>query len=102
MCLQFMFFLTTRAASWLRLSRREETWKTAEILILRHQLAVLQRRQPRRPNLNWADRALIAALLSVIPKARRQGLRLLITLCVPRRSSTALTSGVALSAVWPR
>ncbi len=56
MCLRFVFILATRAASWLRLSRREETWKTAEILILRHQLAVLQRRQPRRPNLNWADR----------------------------------------------
>ena len=68
----------TRAA-WLRLSRREETWKTAEILILRHQLAVLQRRQPRRPKLNWADRALLAALLGVIPKARRYGLRLLVT-----------------------
>jgi len=79
MCLRFVFLLTTRAASWLRLSRREETWKTAEILILRHQLAVLQRRQPRRPNLIWADRALLATLLSVIPKARRQGLRMLIT-----------------------
>ena len=44
-----MFLLTTRLAAWLRLARREETWKTAEILILRHQLAVLQRRQPRRP-----------------------------------------------------
>ena len=64
---------------WLRLSRREEAWQTAEILILRHHLAVLQRRQPRRPNLNWADRALLAALLSVIPKARRQGLRLPVT-----------------------
>src|SRR5580704_16635687 len=79
MCLRFVFLLTTRASSWLRLSRREETWKTAEILILRHQLAVLQRQQPRRPNLTWADRALLATLLSVIPKARRQGLRLLIT-----------------------
>jgi hypothetical protein len=48
-------------------------------LILRHQLAILQRRQPRRPKLNWADRALLAALLGVIPKASRQGLRLLIT-----------------------
>ena len=48
-------------------------------MILRHQLAVLQRRQPRRPHLTWADRALLAALLSVIPKARRQGLRLLVT-----------------------
>ena len=65
--------------SWLRLSRREEAWKTAEILLLRHQLAVMQRRQPRRPNLDWADRALLAILLSVIPKARRHGLRLLVT-----------------------
>ena len=79
MCLRFVFLLITRVAAWLRLSRREETWKTAEILILRHQLAILQRQQPRRPKLNWADRALLAALLGVIPKARRQGLRLLIT-----------------------
>jgi hypothetical protein len=48
-------------------------------LILRHQLAILQRRQPHRPKLNWADRALIATLLSVIPRARRHGLRLLVT-----------------------
>ena len=66
-------------AAWLRLSRREEMWKTAEILILRHQLAVLQRRQPRRPKLTWADRALLAALLGVIPKARHHGLRLPVT-----------------------
>src|ERR1017187_9396344 len=79
MCLRFLFLLITRLAAWLRLSRREEAWKTAEILILRHQLAVLQRRQPRRPRLNWADRAVLAALLGVIPKARRQGLRLLVT-----------------------
>jgi len=109
--------------------------KTAEILILRHQLAVLQRGQPWRPKLNWADRALLTTLLGVIPKARRQGLRLLVTpdtilrwhrdiirrrqaarsthgrsgrpatrrniqaliLCVPRISSTALTSRVARS-----
>jgi transposase len=79
MCLRFVFILATRLAAWMRLSRREETWKTTEILILRHQLAVLQRRQPRRPKLNWADRALLAALLGVIPKARRHGSRLLVT-----------------------
>ena len=75
MCLRFV----TRMTSWLRLSRREEAWKIAEILILRHQLAFLQRRQPRRPNLDWADRALLATLLAVIPKARRHALRLLVT-----------------------
>jgi putative transposase len=73
------FLLITRLAAGLRLARRAETWKTAEILLLRHQLAVLQRRQPRRPKLNWADRALLATLLGVIPKARRQGLWLLVT-----------------------
>ena len=79
MCLRFVFLLTTRLTGWLRLSRREETWKTAEILILRHQFAVLQRRQPRHPKLNWVDRALLAALPRRIPKARRDGLRLLVT-----------------------
>ena len=79
MCLRLVFLLITRLAAGLRLSWREEAWKTAEVLILRHQLAVLQRRQPRRPKLNWADRALLAALLGVIPKARRHGLRLVVT-----------------------
>jgi hypothetical protein len=97
MCLRFVVLLITRVASWLRLSRREETWKTAEILILRHQLAVLQRRQPRRPKLNWADRALLATLLSVIPKAQRQGL-------IPLQNVVAvsdlLVHGMALL-LWP-
>ena len=79
MCRRFVFLLITRLAAWLRLSRREEAWKAAEILILRHQLAVLPRRQPRRPTVDWADRALFAALPGVIPGARRQGLRLLVT-----------------------
>jgi putative transposase len=56
MWLRFVFLLITRVAAWLRLSRCEEAWQAAEILILRHQLAVLQRHQPGRPNVNWADR----------------------------------------------
>ena len=79
MYLRLVFLLITRLAAGLRLSWREETWKYAEILILRHQFAVLHRRQSRHPKLNWADRALLAALLSVIPKARRRGLRLVVT-----------------------
>ena len=70
MCPRCGFLLTTQVVAWLRLPRREEAWKTAEILILRHQLAVPQQRQPRRPKLKWADRALLATLLGVIPKAR--------------------------------
>ena len=79
MCLRFVFLLIKRIAGWLRLSRREEAWKTAEILILRHQLAVLQRQQRGRVKLCWADRALLAALLSLIPKAQWYELRLLVT-----------------------
>jgi putative transposase len=92
MCLRFVFLLITRLAAGLRMARREEIWKTAEILILRHQLAILQRRQPRQPKLNRADRALVAALLSVIPKARRQRLRLLVT---PERSCAATAASSA-------
>ena len=78
-CACVRILVITRVAAGLRLSRREEMWNTAEILILRHQISVLQRRQPRRPKLDWADRVLLAALLGVIPKARRRGLRLLVT-----------------------
>jgi len=45
MCPRLVFLLITRVASWLRLSRREQAWQTAQILILRHQLAVARRRQ---------------------------------------------------------
>jgi len=48
-------------------------------LLLRHQLGVLHRQQVRRLRLTWADRALIAALAGVIPKARRAGSQLLVT-----------------------
>jgi hypothetical protein len=64
---------------WLRLSRRSESWKSAEILLLRHQLTVLQRQVEARPKLSWSDRALIALLLDVIPKRHRGGLRLIVT-----------------------
>jgi putative transposase len=80
--------------SWLRLSRHEEAWKTAEILILRHQLAVLQRQQPRRPDLDRADRALLATLLTVIPEAQRQALRLLVTPDTVLRWPARIPAGV--------
>jgi hypothetical protein len=53
----------------------------------------MRRQQPRRPNLDWADRALLATLLSVIPKARRRGLQLLVTRA--RSCAGAATSSAA-------
>jgi hypothetical protein len=46
MCLRFVFLIVS-AFSWMRLARREGAWKDVEILLLRHQLAVLQRQQAR-------------------------------------------------------
>jgi hypothetical protein len=45
--LKLIFLIVSRALSLLGLSRRESWWKDAEILMLRHQLAVVQRERPR-------------------------------------------------------
>jgi transposase len=78
-CLRLLFLFIARLFAWLRLTRREESWKSAEILLLRHQLTVLQRQAGSRPKITWADRALIAVLLDVVPRSRRAGLRLIVT-----------------------
>jgi len=56
--LKLIFLIVTRAVSLLCLSRREWWWKDAEILMLRHQLAVAERERPRaHSRLTWPDRA---------------------------------------------
>ena len=79
MGLRLLFLIIVRLFEWLRLSRHSESWKSAEILLLRHQLTVLQRQVDARPKLTWADRAFIALLLDIIPKQRRTALRLIVT-----------------------
>ncbi len=49
--LKLIFLVVTRAVSVLGLSRRESRWKDAEILMLRHQLAVTLRKRPRAHSL---------------------------------------------------
>jgi len=81
-CLRFTYLFALRLVAVLRLHRRDDDRKTIEILLLRHQLAVVQRQlvvSGKRPRSDWADRALIALLLSLIPKAGRAGLHLLVT-----------------------
>jgi putative transposase len=78
--LKLIFLVVSRAVSVLGLSRRESWWKDAEILMLRHQLAVAQRDRPRaHSRLTWPDRAWLALLAWTLPADRLGAMRLIVT-----------------------
>jgi putative transposase len=68
---RFAYLLMVRLFGWLALLARSGTSKDVEILVLRHEVAVL-RRQVIRPKPDWADRAVIAALARLLPRHLRQ------------------------------
>ena len=80
MGLKLIFLIISRTVSLLRLSRRESWWKDAEILMLRHQLSVALREQPRaHSRLTWPDRAWLALLAGTLPIDRLAAMRLIVT-----------------------
>jgi len=70
--LKLIYQTFAKLLSWIVLHARSDTANEIEILVLRHQLAVLQRRTPR-PRISWSDRAIIAALARLLPARRRRG-----------------------------
>jgi putative transposase len=65
--LRLLYLIFVRVLGWLWLLGRSSASKNVELLVLRHEIAVLRRANPK-PRLDWADRAVLAALIRLLPK----------------------------------
>src|SRR4051812_45146859 len=68
--LRLLYLIFRQVLGLVLLLGRTSSTKDVELLVLRHEVAVLRRTNPR-PRLDWADRAVFAALVRRLPRALR-------------------------------
>jgi hypothetical protein len=65
-----LYLIFVRLVGWMALLARSAASKDAELLVLRQEVVVLRRQNPR-PRLDWADRLVLAALARLLSRSAR-------------------------------